>query len=196
MQWWATGPIVFVRDGDLECDRIRLMIAEKRANCAVRVFRSREVLPEFVAELNPDSVFPFLACKDLACYGHALEELLHESYTQFALLPEDPLKRAQLRLLADQVRSWYSESPMALRGKIKLLSAMFNPSLPFFASREISVLDIAIAPLLFAFPRIQYSLMPGEPFTGYARMMLGRPVFNVLPRPLLSPWGLRMACAG
>lgn len=191
MQWWADDPIVFVRDGDRECNRIRLLVAEKRAGCAVRVLGAREPEPEFLVQLNPESQYPFLVCKELACYGYALEALLHERYEQVSLLPTDVIERAQLRLLADQVRSWYPLPPLETRNKLAELSDAFDPQLVFFASKEISVLDLAIAPLLFDAPRVQFRFIQGAPFTGYARMIVSRPSFSVLQRPKLSHADMR-----
>lgn len=186
MQWWANEPIVFCREGDLESNRIRLLIAEKRAGCAVRLLRTREAVPEFLAELNPAGIYPFLACKDLVCYGHALDELLHERYPAPQLLPYEPVRRAQMRLLAEQVASWYRITPIQQRARLDELAMNFDPHLPFYASQELSVLDIAIAVLLFESTRIQYRFEPGAPFTGYARMMVGRPAFfTTLERPQL-----------
>lgn len=183
MQWWANEPLVFARAGDLESNRVRLLIAEKRAGCAVRVLRIDEPVPEFLEQLNPDGIYPFLVCKDLVCYGHALDELLHERYPAPQLLPNEPVYRAQMRLLAEQVSSWYRQSPLQQRAHLDELAAHFNPHLPFYASHAISVLDVAIAALLFDCVRIQYRFEAGAPFTGYARMMVLRPSFDVLERP-------------
>jgi glutathione S-transferase len=191
MNWWADEPIIFVREGDLECNRVRLLVAEKKAGCAIRMITANEIIPEFLEQLNPDGIYPLLVCKELACYGYALEELLHERYEKVRLLPRDLIKRAQLRLLSEMVRSWYRLPALQLRLKLEDLASMFDASNAFFASPEISILDIAIAALLFDLPRLQYWLTPGAPFTGYVRMMIGRPAFDVLPRPHLPYIGAR-----
>lgn len=185
MQWWANEPIVFAKAGHLESNRVRLLISEKHAACAVRVLGKQEPIPEFLQQLNPNDIYPFLVCKDLVCYGPALDELIHERYPAPQLLPIEPVKRAQMRLLAYEVTSWYLLTPSAQRAKLDELSATFDSTLPFFASYDISILDIAIAPLIFDSARINYYFTPGAPFTGYARMILGRPASNVLERPQL-----------
>lgn len=185
MQWWANEPIIFVRAGDLESHRIRFMVAEKRAGCAVRVLQIDEAIPEYLLQLNPLSIYPFLVCRDLVCYGHALDELIHERYPAPQLLPTEPVKRAQVRVLCDEVAGWYRLSPSVQRAKLDELACTIDPLMPFFASNEITCLDVAIAPLLFASRAINYHFTPGALFSIYAKMMVARPAYDILPRPQL-----------
>lgn len=185
MQWWASEPVVYVKSGELESNRVRLLLAEKRA-AAVKVLAPDDPIPEFLLELNPDHIYPFLVCKGVACYGHALDELLHERYPAPQLLPVAAIERARIRCLSDMVRSWYSMPPSVLRLKLGEVAGTFDPTLTFCSSDSLTVLDVAIAALLFDVKRIGYRFQQGTPFAGYARMILARPSFSVLQRPQIA----------
>ena len=182
MQWWASEPVVYVKSGELESNRVRLLIAEKRA-AAVKVLKPDDPIPEFLLELNPDHIYPFLVCKGVSCFGHALDELLHERYPAPQLLPTNAIDRARIRCLSDMVRSWYTLPPSVLRHKLSEVASTFDPTLTFCSSDTLTILDVAIAVLLFDARRIGYRFDAGTPFAGYARMLVARPAFSVLQRP-------------
>lgn len=112
MNWWTSEPVVYT-NSDYDGHRVRLLIAEKRARIATRI-RDIDEFPESLTEVNTEGVYPILVDKNLVCYGAALDELIHERFPSPTLLPIDPVKRAQVRMLDARVRSWYRVSDKQL----------------------------------------------------------------------------------
>lgn len=174
MTWWTSEAIAYTRD-DMEGHRLRLLIAEKRARVTTRIDGIDE-FPESMNEINPDKVFPVLVDKNLICYGPALDAFIHERFPSPTLLPVDPVKRAQVRMLEADIRAHYD-----LPNKDFFLDEVqetYNnfPTL-FIAGNAISVVDIALAPLLHETLLLDEFEPFGE-FAIYVSRLLDRPSFQ------------------
>lgn len=170
--WWTSEAVAYT-NSDHEGHRVRLLIAEKRARVTTRI-NGIDEFPESLHEVNPDGVYPILVDKNLVCFGTALDELIHERYPSPSLLPVDPVKRAQVRMLAAQVRSWYDLTPLELTAKLLEVQDLCDgmPTL-YLTGNVVSVVDIALAPLLYD----NDFFTPNAEFQLYINRVQTRPAF-------------------
>ncbi|MEW8040388.1 MAG: glutathione S-transferase N-terminal domain-containing protein [Candidatus Thiodiazotropha endolucinida] len=147
---------------DPYCHRVRLVLAEKNITYEVSDIDPLNV-PEEVMELNPYGTLPTLVDRDLKLYeSRIIMEYLDERFPHPPLLPVDPVSRSTSRLLMYRVdNDWYSLMDIILSGKKEVAKArkelreslistspVFNAK-PFFMSEEFTLVDCAIAPLLW-----------------------------------------------
>lgn len=179
MSWWTSEPVAYTKS-DYEGHRIRYLIAEKRARIATRIDMFEE-FPESLQEVNPDGIYPILTDKNLVCYGSALEELIHERYPSPTLLPIDPVKRAQVRMLANKVRGHYNlgnvESFLA-----EVEETYNSHNSLFIIGHLISVVDVALAPLIYDATQLG-TFVPSGSFKNYTDRLMARPAFAQSLRP-------------
>ncbi|MCG7991245.1 MAG: glutathione S-transferase N-terminal domain-containing protein [Candidatus Thiodiazotropha lotti] len=152
---------------DPYCHRVRMMLAEKNITYEVEDIDPLNV-PEEVMELNPYGTLPTLVDRDLKLYeSRIIMEYLDERFPHPPLLPVDPVSRSTSRLLMYRVESdWYRQLDIILSGKKEAAKARkeLRESListapvfgakPFFMSDEFSLVDCAIAPLLWRLPEM------------------------------------------
>ena len=129
--------------------------------------------------MNTSRTYPVLIDKNLLCHGAALEEMLHERYPAPTLLPCDPVRRAQHRMLANQVRSWYPLNSTELTERLREVVAAYDGTTEFFISDHISIVDIALAPLLWRVPWQVLDVAHGTPFAAYRERLIVRPSFQL-----------------
>lgn len=150
----------------VRCHRIRIILAEK--DIAVDVVNlAPDDLPEDLSDLNPYNEVPTLVDRDLALYGtHVITEYLDERFPHPPLMPVDPVSRAAARLALYRVeRDWYAgmdlitqSSGAALTKARKMLrESLLNATeifdlKPYFLSDEFSIVDSAIAPVMWRLP--------------------------------------------
>jgi stringent starvation protein A len=150
----------------VRCHRIRIILAEK--DIAVDVVNlDPNDLPEDLSDLNPYNEVPTLVDRDLALYGtHVITEYLDERFPHPPLMPVDPVSRAAARLALYRVeRDWYAgmdaiaqangaaltKARKVLRESLLNATEIFDLK-PFFLSDEFSIVDAAIAPVMWRLP--------------------------------------------
>lgn len=150
----------------VRCHRIRIILAEK--DIAVDVVNlDPDDLPEDLSDLNPYNEVPTLVDRDLALYGtHVITEYLDERFPHPPLMPVDPVSRAAARLALYRVeRDWYagldliaqSTGAALTKARKVLRESLLNATeifelKPFFLSDEFSIVDSAIAPVMWRLP--------------------------------------------
>ncbi|AHE99289.1 glutathione S-transferase N-terminal domain-containing protein [Thioalkalivibrio paradoxus] len=150
----------------VRCHRIRIILAEK--DIAVDVVNlAPDDLPEDLSDLNPYNEVPTLVDRDLALYGtHVITEYLDERFPHPPLMPVDPVSRAAARLALYRVeRDWYagldliaqSSGAALTRARKVLRESLMNTTeifelKPYFLSDEFSIVDAAIAPVMWRLP--------------------------------------------
>lgn len=145
----TSKPTLYATD-TLESKRVRAMLGEKGK--PIEVVRVTDEIKEALDEINAEGVYPLLVDRGLVAYGHALEEFIHERWPGPQLLPLDPLQRAQARMLAELIRSWYGLDGFAKMKHLREVESAFEPTHRFFFGPQVSVVDIALIPLLHDFP--------------------------------------------
>lgn len=152
------------------CHRARIVVAEK--NIPVDIIDvDPNNLPEDLIQLNPYNSVPTLVDRDLTLYeSKVIMEYFDERFPHPPLMPVDPISRARIRLMLYRVdQEWYRLLGNAPRSNISskvrktliedltILSPVFGKT-PFFMSEEFSLLDAALAPLLWRLPMLEIKL--------------------------------------
>lgn len=159
--------------------RVRIVLAEKGVTVDVVDVEPSAAMPQEVTDLNPYNEVPTLVDRDLVLYApNVMMEYLDERFPHPPLLPVYPVARALSRLWLHRIeRDWCGqvdtilagqekESVLAgrrkaLRDSLMTLSPMFEHK-PFFMSDEYSIVDCAMAPILWRLPLLGIELQPKQ----------------------------------
>lgn len=150
--------------------------------------------PEDLIDLNPYQSVPTLVDRDLVVYGAGIvSEYVDERFPAPALLPGDPGGRAQARVALHRIElDWYALVP-ALEGgerrdeqrarRLMLEAVLAAEPLfrlrPWFLSEQFSLLDAAVAPILWRLPRWRVSLPAGAAaLERYQQRLHAHPAFR------------------
>ena len=144
--------------------RVRFVLAEKGISYEV-VLVDPDDKPEDLVDLNPYGTVPTLVDRDLALYDtKVITEYLDERFPHPPLMPVDPVSRAKARLALYRIeKDWYGLMEQIEAGgnagaARKQLAEGLTASdevfaaKPFFLSDELTVMDCALAPLLWRLP--------------------------------------------
>jgi RNA polymerase-associated protein len=150
-------------------------------------------MPEELMELNPYGTLPTLVDRDLKLYeSRIIMEYLDERFPHPPLLPVDPVSRSTSRLLLFRVENdWYRQMDIILAGKKDAAKARkeLRESLittapvfgakPFFMSDEFTLVDCAIAPLLWRLPVLGVEIpTSAKGFHDYAKRVFEKESFT------------------
>ena len=152
---------LYSSDTDPYCHMVRIVLAEKGIN-----YEATDVdlddTPEDLKDLNPYNEVPTLVDRDLVLYGHqVIMEYLDERFPHPPLMPVDPVSRARNRLMLKRIeRDWYTLSNKIAKGEdventrkeladsLLTVAPIFEQK-KYFMSDDFTVMDCAIAPLLW-----------------------------------------------
>jgi RNA polymerase-associated protein len=150
--------------------------------------------PEDLLELNPNGTSPTLIERDLVLYdSRIIMEYLDERFPHPPLHQMDPVSRANARMLIKRIdQDWYqsldeilySGEKKSARAKKMLKESVLSAApifaaRPYFMSDEFSLIDCAIAPLLWRLPGIGIDVTtPNEAITSYAQRLFKRSAFR------------------
>ena len=152
---------LYSSDSDPYCHMVRIVLAEKGINYEAHDV-DLEDTPEDLKDLNPYNEVPTLVDRDLVLYGHqVIMEYLDERFPHPPLMPVDPVSRARNRLMLKRIeRDWYTLSNKIAAGEdventrkeladsLLTVAPIFEQK-KFFMSDDFTVMDCAIAPLLW-----------------------------------------------
>lgn len=150
--------------------------------------------PEELLELNPTGASPTLIERDLVLYdSRIIMEYLDERFPHPPLHQMDPVSRANARMLIKRIdQDWYSlldeilisgdkksgRAKKLLRESLLAATPIFSDR-PFFMSEEFSLIDCALAPLLWRLPSVGIDVStPNDAITNYAKRIFSRPAFK------------------
>lgn len=146
---------------------------------------------EELAELGPYGSCPALVDRELALYDQrVINDYLDERYPHPPLMPVDPVSRARTRLALYRIEAdWYSllptfphqhrtlaECQRKLATSLMEAEEVFALS-EFFLGEEYSILDAALAPLLWRLPAYGI-VLPDSAVTRYSSRLFAREGFN------------------
>jgi len=177
---------------------------EKSVTADIEFFNPAEP-PEDVLELNPSGTSPTLIERDLVLYdSRIIMEYMDERFPHPPLHQMDPVSRANTRMIIKRIdQDWYqlldeilnSGEKKSARAKKMLKESLIAAapifeSQPYFMSDEYSLIDCAMAPLLWRLPSlgIDFSTL-GTAITDYANRLFAREAFQTS----LSPEEKKMA---
>lgn len=184
--------MLFSKSDDLWSHRTRLVLAEKGLQIEV-VYVQGGNLPEDLLDLNPYNSVPTLVDRDLVLYdARIIIEYLDERFPHPPLMPIDPIMRAQFRLAMYRVeRDWYklaqqmndptehthgqAAARKTLHDSIAASADVFKVK-PYFLSDELTLVDIALAPILWRLHPWQVDMPPA--IKRYANLIFSRPAFR------------------
>jgi RNA polymerase-associated protein len=154
--------------------------------------------PEDLVDLNPYNTLPTLLDRELVLYEpDIIMEYLDERFPYPPLMPGYPTERAKTRLLLHRMyKDWYSlydiicstnhlaDQVSAQRAQQELMASLLSVSsmfekYPFFMGAHFSILDCALAPLLWRLPSLKIKLpKSAEAIYNYANKIFAREGFQ------------------
>lgn len=180
--------------------RARIVLAEKNIVYDLCELEEGSQLEE-LAEINPYCTVPTLMDRDLVLYqSEIIMEYLDERFPHPPLMPVYPIARARSRLMLYRVnRDWYTlmdkildpktseaeknQARQLLQESLVTISPLFR-EMPFFLSDEFSLVDCAIAPLLWRLPILKIDIVPeAKGLKDYAKRLFQREAFQLSLTP-------------
>jgi len=175
------------------CHRTRIVLHEKNITANIEELIDGQ-WPEDIAAVNPYGTSPILIDRDLALFdADIIINYFDERFLQPTLMPIDPASRAKTRLMLHRInKDWYSlwdaltgveKGKMAkarkiLKEDLTVLAPIFDES-PFFMSKDFSLLDCSLAPLLWRLPMLNIKLPPkAKAVEDYAQRIFARESFQ------------------
>lgn len=175
--------------------RCRFVLFEKGMDFEIRdidLFNK----PEDIAVMNPYGQVPILVERDLILYeSNIINEYIDERFPHPQLMPADPVMRARTRLflynfekelfvhvsVLEDRNTPDSQAQEAARQSIRDRLAQLAPVLvknKFMLGEEFSMLDVAIAPLLWRLDHYGIELPKNAaPLQKYAERIFSRPAY-------------------
>jgi len=153
--------------------------------------------PEDINVMNPYGQVPILVERDLILYeSNIINEYIDERFPHPQLMPADPLMRARARLMLfnfekelfvhvntlENERSKvgdksHDKARAEIRDRLTTLAPLFLKN-KYMLGDEFSMLDVAIAPLLWRLDHYQVQLnKPSAPLLKYAERLFSRQAF-------------------
>jgi len=178
--------------GDIYSHQVRMVLAEKGVNVEIISIHDAEV-PDEVLASNPYGTMPVLVDRELVLYkSRIIMEYLDERFPHPPLLPVYPVARAETRKMLYRIeKDWYalmneiqsSDSPEEARSLLLESLISLDPlflDTPYFLSEELSLLDCALAPLLWRLPKLGI-IIPAlaEGLQAYMARVFNRPCFEI-----------------
>ncbi|MEQ4617510.1 MAG: glutathione S-transferase N-terminal domain-containing protein [Corticimicrobacter sp.] len=153
--------------------------------------------PEDIATMNPYGQVPILTERELVLYeSNIINEYIDERFPHPQLMPADPIMRARTRLLLyhferelfvhvaileDRLGQYDQKQKDQARVAIRDNLTMFAPNMvknKFMLGEEFSMLDVAIAPLLWRLNHYGIELpRNAAPLQKYAERIFSRPAY-------------------
>ncbi len=176
--------------------RCRLVLFEKGMDFEIRdvdLFNK----PEDISTMNPYGQVPILVERELILYeSNIINEYIDERFPHPQLMPADPLMRARARLmlfnfekeLLVHVHSLENEKSRSaekshekarneIRDRLTTLAPLFLKN-KYMLGEEFSMLDVAIAPLLWRLDHYGVELSKtAAPLMKYAERIFSRPAY-------------------
>lgn len=171
----------------------RIVIQEKNLETNIEDLVTGE-WPEEVAAANPYGSGPTMFDRDLVLFdARVIMDYFDERFPHPPLMPVDPVARAKARLMLHRIdQDWYSlwqalsgrergktsKARKTIQEDLTVLSPLFDGS-PFFMSDEFSMLDCALAPLLWRLPSLNIKLpASAKAVESYAERIFKRDSFQ------------------
>jgi RNA polymerase-associated protein len=149
--------------------------------------------PEDLAVINPYNKVPVLVERDLVLYeANIINEYIDERFPHPQLMPADPVMRARARLFLNRfeqelychidaiehgTQKAADKARQAIRDNLTQISVVFAKQ-KYMLGDEFSMLDVAIAPLLWRLDH--YGIHLGKeaaPLMKYAERLFSRPAY-------------------
>ena len=160
---------LYSENDDVYSHQVRIVLAEKGVNVEILNVGQQEIQNDLLA-LNPYGSVPTLIDRELVLYeARIIMEYLDERFPHPPLLPVYPVARAESRKMMHRIEhDWYQlfhqlcengsdEARKQLQDSFLNLEPVFADK-PYFLSEEFSLLDCALAPLLWRLPNFNMEI--------------------------------------
>lgn len=163
---------LFSDSTDIYSHRVRIVLAEKGINVEI-IYVDPATPPEDLIELNPYASVPTLVDRDLVLYdSQVIMEYLDERFPHPPLMPVDPVSRGSTRMTLKRIqRDWdplvdilerdsgsgVEKARKDLTESLIVVTPIFAQK-PFFMSEEFSLMDCAVAPILWRLSKYKIEL--------------------------------------
>lgn len=160
---------LFSDTDDVYSHQVRIVLAEKGVNVEILPAKQEEPHADLLA-INPYGTVPTLIDRELVLYEpRIIMEYLDERFPHPPLLPVYPVARAETRKMMHRIEhDWYYLMNQILKNNEEQARTNLFESLTaldpifadkaYFLSEEFSLLDCALAPLLWRLPRLGISI--------------------------------------
>ncbi len=155
--------------------------------------------PEDLAVMNPYNRIPVLVERDLILYeANIINEYIDERFPHPQLMPADPVMRARARLflhrfeqelffhidgLESGVAKTVEKARIAVRENLTQIASVFTKQ-KYMLGDEFSMLDVAIAPLLWRLDHYGIQLdKDAAPLMKYSERLFSRPAYSEAMTP-------------
>jgi len=178
---------------DMLSHRVRIVLAEKGVTVDI-IDTDVNNPPADLIDVNPYQNIPTLVDRDLSLYHpNVIMEYLDERFPHPPLLPVYPVARGRSRLmiyridrdwctLADKINSTTGKAQEKIREELAdslMTVASVIKQMPWFFSEEFSLVDCALAPLLWRLPSLGVKLpKQGKDIELYAKRIFERDAFQ------------------
>jgi RNA polymerase-associated protein len=176
--------------------RCRLVLFEKGMDFEIRdvdMFNK----PEDISTMNPYGQVPILVERELILYeSNIINEYIDERFPHPQLMPADPLQRARARLMlfnfekelfvhvhtlenekATASAKTQEKARIEIRDRLTQLAPLFVKN-KYMLGEEFSMLDVAVAPLLWRLDHYGIELSKtAAPLMKYAERIFSRPAY-------------------
>lgn len=177
---------------DVYSHQVRIVLAEKGVNVDIMSAKQGDAPVDLLA-VNPYGTVPTLIDRELVLYeSRIIMEYLDERFPHPPLLPVYPVARAETRKMMHRIeQDWYcllqqinardnaEEAREFLLESLSALEPVFADK-PYFLSDEFSLLDCALAPLLWRLPQLGVNVpLDLKGFNAYMQRLFKRESFQV-----------------
>ena len=177
---------------DIYSHQVRIVLAEKGVNVEIMSVKQADVPNELFA-INPYGTVPTLIDRDLVLYeARIIMEYLDERFPHPPLLPVYPVARAETRKMMHRIeQDWYclmqriyagtdaAEARALLLESLSGLEPVFADKL-YFLSDEFSLLDCALAPLLWRLSALGVEIpLEAKSLHAYMQRLFQREAFQI-----------------
>ncbi len=185
---------LFSNPSDMTSHQIRIVLAEKGVVYEVEQVYGDQV-PNELKEINPYGTVPTLVDRDLVLFEpNIIMEYLDERFPHPPLMPVYPVARARSRMmiyrfqrdwfpLVNQIQTGRGKQAEAARTELQeslITVAPVFEDFPYFLSEEFTLVDCALAPLLWRLPQLGIKLSGKETkaVRDYMERVFGRDSFR------------------
>jgi len=175
---------------DVYSHQVRIVLAEKGVNVEI-ILNKKNALSENLLAINPYGTIPTLIDRDLVLYeARIIMEYLDERFPHPPLLPVYPVARAETRKMMHRIeQDWYSllyqiqaqdnvdAARELLVNSLQGLEPVFADKL-YFLSDDYSLLDCALAPLLWRLPQLGVEIADTPGLQAYMQRLFKRESFQ------------------
>lgn len=186
---------LFSAPDDPQSHRVRIVLMEKGIGSVDIIDVAIGAANEDLAALNPYNSLPTLVDRELVLYDpQVISEYLDERFPHPSLMPVDPVNRAKMRLALFRVEQdiysllpdiQFGNGPEQRKAKKELTENLIRTGevfavKPFFLSDEFSLVDSALAPVLWRLPSWGIELPPAtaQIIGRYTKKVFAREAFK------------------